>query len=53
MTQVSKACTGRWGFCAIYKHFSGFETYMIGKIISANVGGGGASLTQCTTWAKP
>jgi len=21
----NKACTGRWGFCAIFEHFSGFE----------------------------
>jgi len=24
-------CTGRWGFCGIFKHFSGFEFFSASK----------------------
>ena len=29
------ANTGRWGFCAIYKHFSGFEFFLLPNIVHA------------------
>jgi hypothetical protein len=25
--RANKACTGRWGFCGIFKYFSGFEFF--------------------------
>ena len=25
----NKACTGRWGFCRIFKHFSGFAFFLL------------------------
>ncbi len=27
--RANTACTGRWGFCAIYEHFSGFEIFLL------------------------
>ena len=28
-TVPNKACTGRWGFCGIFKHFSDFEFFIL------------------------
>jgi hypothetical protein len=33
--QPNKACSGRWGFFAIYKHFSGFGFFLLSGIFSA------------------
>ena len=32
---ANKACTGRWGFCRIFKHFSGFEFFLLPNIVHA------------------
>jgi hypothetical protein len=33
-------CTGRWGFCRIFKHFSGFEFFLLPNRIHARPGAG-------------
>jgi len=33
-------CTGRWGFCAIYKHFAGFEFFCFQAESTVRYGGG-------------
>ena len=33
--QANKACTGRWGFCAVYKQFSGFEFSLLPSRVHA------------------
>jgi hypothetical protein len=32
----NKACTGRWGFCGIFKHFSGFGFFLLPNRIHAH-----------------
>ena len=31
----NKACTGRWGFCGIFEHFSGFEFFLLPSRVHA------------------
>jgi len=31
----NKACTGRWGFCRVYEHFSGFEFSLLPSRVRA------------------
>src|SRR3989304_1659231 len=42
--RANKACTGRWGFCAIYKHFSGFEFSLLPNRVHARPS---AMLREC------
>jgi hypothetical protein len=35
MALPNTACTGRWGFCDIFKHFSGFEFFLLPNRIHA------------------
>jgi len=39
-------CTGRWGFCAIYKHFSGFRFSLLPNSFSAR-----PSASNANRWA--
>jgi hypothetical protein len=32
---ANKVCTGRWGFCRIFKHFSGFEFSLLPNRVHA------------------
>ena len=31
------ACTGHWGVCRIFKHFSGFEFFLLPNIVHARL----------------
>jgi len=42
------ACTGRWGFCANPKHFSGFEFSLLPNIVHAHPPAGNASRWAAT-----
>jgi len=42
----NKACTGRWGFCGIFKHFSGFGFFLLPNIIHAR-----PSASNASRWA--
>jgi hypothetical protein len=42
----NKACTRRVGFCAIYKHFSGFGLSLLPSIIHARPHAGNANRWQ-------
>jgi hypothetical protein len=41
--RANKACTGRWGFCAIYKQFSGFKFFLLPNRIHARPSASNAS----------
>jgi len=45
-TPPNKACTGRWGFCAVYKHFSGFEFFLLPNRVHAR-----PSASNANRWA--
>jgi len=45
-TPPNKACTGRWGFCVIYKHFSGFEFFLLPSRVHAH-----PSASNANRWA--
>ncbi|MEK6753484.1 MAG: hypothetical protein AABZ00_14600 [Chloroflexota bacterium] len=36
------ACIGRWGFCAIFKHFSGFEFLLLPSRVHTRPSAGNA-----------
>jgi len=40
------ACTGRWGFCGIFEHFSGFEFFLLPNRIHAR-----PSASNANRWA--
>jgi cyclase len=42
----NKACTGRWGFCGIFEHFSGFEFSLLPSRIHAR-----PSASNANRWA--
>ena len=47
-TPANKACTGRWGFCGIFKHFSGFGFFLLPSRVHARPHAGNAN-----RWANP
>ncbi|MBK7452917.1 MAG: hypothetical protein IPJ46_04105 [Anaerolineales bacterium] len=42
----NKACTGRWGFCGIFEHFSGFEFSLLPSRVHAR-----PSASNANRWA--
>jgi len=48
----NNACTGRWGFCAIYKHFSGFEFFLLSGIFPARPPAANASRSAADSTAN-
>jgi len=40
------ACTGRWGVCAIYEHFPGFEFFLLPSRVHAH-----PSASNANRWA--
>jgi len=46
---VGMICTGRWGFCGIFEHFSGFEFFLLPSRVHAR-----PSASNANRWAyKP
>ena len=46
------ACTGRWGVCAVYKHFSGFEFILLPSRVHAHPSASNANRWLASQRAK-
>ncbi len=44
--QPNKACTGRWGVCGIFEHFSGFEFFLLPSRVHTRPSASNASRWQ-------